>query len=461
VKTDTKPVNPWVVLYTLSIGLFVTGVSSTSVNTAIPAMSSGLSATLDQVLWIVNIYSLALAVLIITAGRLGDLYGPRRLFIIGLFVFAGASLFCGLAQTPTQLILGRLLQGIGGALLSPQSLSMISKVFPPERRGAATGIWGGIAGGAVALGPSLGGVIVSAWGWRWNFLVNVPICLVAAVLAIVLIPELGGGKRHKLDWLGSGLITGGLFLCIFGLIEGPSHKWGTAIGPYSIPMFLVAGIVLIGLFVVVERDRQGREPLLPFAVLKDRNFRLMLMVIVSLTGAVGSMLLLMSVYLQSAVGMSPLGAGVVMAIAPTVSIAIAPVAGRFTDRVGGRNILIVGLLLFVLGLLYTVAVAAVDSTWLDLLPGLVLVGVAMGVTFAPPLTIAMYNVDPKIAGAAAGALNTIRSFGVAISSAAVGALMQGQLAASLRRTIVPQLEGLPEETKAPLLTGSATSSRGA
>jgi EmrB/QacA subfamily drug resistance transporter len=455
-----KPGGPWPVLYTLLLGLFVMGVSSTSVNTAIPAISEDLGATFDEVLWTVNIYTLVLAVLVITAGRLGDLYGPKRLFIAGLTLFSCASVACGLSQTPTQLILARAVQGIGGALVSPQSLSMISKVFPPERRGRAMGVWGATAGAAVAIGPSLGGLVVSAWGWRWIFLVNVPVCVLAVVLAAVLIPAVGGGRRRRLDLLGS-LVAGiALFLLMFGLIEGQNYGWGAVWGPVSIPVLLVAGALLLGLFVVVERGRQDAEPLLPFAIVRDRNFSLMAAVTITLVGAVGAMLLLLSVYLQAALGLSAFTAGLVMAVAPAVSIVVAPASGRLTDRLGGKPVLVTGLVLFAAGLLDIVVVADVDTSWPDLLPGLVIVGVAMGVTFAPPLTIAMYRIDKAIAGAAAGTLNTIRQFGATVGAAVVGALIQARLAISVRDAAAEQADALAAPLREPFLSAVSRTTEG-
>ncbi|WP_436498870.1 MFS transporter [Actinokineospora sp. HUAS TT18] len=457
--TKREP-DPWLVLGTLLLGLFVMGVGSTSVNTAVPSISDDLGATFDQLLWVINIYTLVLAVLVITAGRLGDLYGPKRLFIIGMTVFTAASIACGLAQTPVQLIAARFVQAIGGALVSPQSLSMISKVFPPERRGAAMGVWGATAGAAVAIGPSIGGLIVSAWGWRWIFLVNVPICLLAIVLAAVVIPSVGEVKQRRLDLVGSALASAALFLITYGLIEGKTHDWGTVWGPVTIPMVIGAGLVALVAFIVVERGRQDREPLLPLVILRDRNFSVMAVVTITLVGGVGAMLLLLSIYLQSALGLTAFAAGLVMAIAPAVSIAVSPISGRMTDKHGGKPVLIVGLVLFAAGLLHLVVTAEAHSSWWNLLPGLILVGVAMGVTFAPPLTIAMHDIDPSVAGAASGTLNTIRQFGATIGAAAVGALAQSQLAGSLRDSAAGQAAALEPRLREPFLGAMADAADG-
>lgn len=452
--------SPWVVLYTLMLGLFVTGVSSTSVNTAIPAIGTGLDATFDELLWMVNGYTIVLAAVVITAGRLGDLYGPRRLYVIGLVVFAAGSVAAGLAQSPTVLILARLVQALGGALVSPQSLSMIGKIFPPERRGRAMGIWGAVAGLAVAIGPSLGGLIVSGWGWRWVFLVNVPICLATAVLALVLVPDVAGGRRRRLDLLGSALAGAALFLVSYGLIEGQSHGWGRVWGPVPVVAVIGAGVVLLGVFARVERGRQDREPLLPFVILRDRNFAFMALVTITLVGAVGAMLLLLSILLQSGLGLAAVSAGLVIAIAPVVSSAVAPVTGRLTDRLGGKYLLVAGLLLFAVGLGQLALVAGPGASWWDLLPGLVVIGVAMGVVFAPPLAIAMHDIDPAMAGAASGALNTIRNFGATIAAAVVGAVVQSRLGTALRDAADAQAATLDPALREPLRAGVAQASAG-
>jgi EmrB/QacA subfamily drug resistance transporter len=448
------------VLSTLMLGLFVTGASSTAVNTAIPAIGTGLDATFGELLWVVNSYPLLLAAVVIIAGRMGDLYGPRRLYVIGLVVVAVGSVAAGFAQSPTALIVARLVQAVGGAMVAPQSLSMISKIVPPERRGRAMGVWGAVAGLAVAIGPSLGGLIVSAWGWRWVFLVNVPVCLATAVLAMVMVPALEGGRRHRLDVLGAALAGTALFLVTYGLIEGESHGWGAVWGPVPIPAVIGAGVVLLGVFAWVERGRQDREPLLPFAIACNRNFALMALVTITLFGTVGAMLLLLSVLLQSAFGLAAVAAGLVIAIAPTVSSVIAPVSGRLTDLVGGKYLLVAGLALFAVGLGHVALVAGPGADWSDLLPGLVVIGVAMGVAFAPPMTIAMHDIDPAVAGAASGALATIRNFGVAMAAAVVGAIVQARLGVSLRDAARAEAGSLDPSLREPLLTGVAEASRG-
>src|ERR1700674_126080 len=263
--------NPWLVLVVLCTGFFMILLDTTIVNVAIPAMSAGLNTTLDQILWVLNAYILVYAVLLITAGRLGDLYGQRNLFAIGLAIFTIASALCGLSQNATELIAARILQGVGGALLTPQTLAILTSLFPPERRGAAFGIWAGVAGLATIAGPTVGGAIVTYINWRWIFFVNVPIGIAAIVATFAIIPDLRPGRSHGWDIVGIFLATLGLFGVVFGLIEGERFKWGE-IGAYvvTIPEVIGVGAVLLVLFVIWERLQT--EPLVPLSLFEERNF---------------------------------------------------------------------------------------------------------------------------------------------------------------------------------------------
>src|SRR5712691_13236214 len=263
--------NPWLVLLVLTTGFFMIMLDTTIVNVAIPAMSAGLNTTLDQILWVLNAYVLVYAVLLITAGRLGDLYGQRTLFAIGLAISTVASGLCGFAQDANQLIVARILQGVGGALLTPQTLAILTSLFPPERRGAAFGIWAGAAGLATLAGPTVGGAIVTYIDWRWIFFVNVPIGIAALVATFAIIPDIRPGRRHGWDIMGVFLATAGLFAVVFGLIEGQRFNWGE-IGSYgiTIPEVIIGGVVLLVVFIVWERFQA--EPLMPLSLFRDRNF---------------------------------------------------------------------------------------------------------------------------------------------------------------------------------------------
>jgi EmrB/QacA subfamily drug resistance transporter len=381
-------------------------------------------------------------VLLITAGRLGDLFGQRTLFAIGLFVFTLASALCGISQTVNELIAARILQGVGGALLTPQTLAILTSIFPPERRGAAFGVWGGVAGLATIAGPTIGGAIITYINWRWIFFINVPIGIAAFIATFLIIPDLRPGRRQGWDIVGVVLASAGLFGVVFGLIEGQRYNWGqitsTAI---TIPEILGAGAFMIVLFIIWERFQT--QPLVPLSLFEDRNFAVANWIAAAISFGMLSMFLPITIYLQSVRGFSALTAGLTIAPMSLTSMVVAPFAGRFSDRVGGKYILMTGISLFTIGMASLAFVAGPDSTWVNFLLPTIIAGAGMGMTFAPMTTVAMRNISPRIAGAASGVLNTIRQLGAAIGSAVVGAILQNRLAITLHDEAVSHAAALP------------------
>ncbi len=434
--------NPWLVLVVLTSGFFMILLDTTIVNVAIPAMSAGLNTTLDQILWVLNAYILVYAVLLITAGRLGDLYGQRNLFAIGLLVFTAASALCGVSQNATELIAARILQGVGGALLTPQTLAIITSLFPPERRGAAFGVWGGVAGLATIAGPTVGGAIITYINWRWIFFINVPIGIAALIATFAIIPDLRPGRSHGWDVVGVILATAGLFAVVFGLIEGQRYNWGE-IASYgvTIPQLIVGGVAVIGLFLVWERFQT--EPLLPLSLFQERNFAVANWIAAAISFGMLSLFLPVTIYLQSVRGFSALVAGLTFAPMSLMSMVVAPFAGRLADKIGGKYILLTGISLFTIGFGLVTFVAGPDSTWINFLVPAIIAGAGMGMTFAPMTTVAMRNISPQMAGAASGILNTTRQLGAAIGSAVVGAILQSQLATTLHNQAVSHASALP------------------
>lgn len=422
--------NPWTVLVALCVGQSLGLLNSTVVNVALPAVGADLGATLDQVLWVVNAYILVFTALTMVGARFGDLFSPKRMYLVGLGVFTAASIACGLAQSSGQLIAARVLQAVGSAMMSPQTLSIITKVFPADRRGAAIGVWGSFSGLAVAVAPTLGGLLVSALDWRWVFFMNAPLGVAGFVLAVLVVPNVPAGASRRLDLPGIALLTSGVFLVTYALIEGEPHRWGPMWGPVTAPMVLAAGVAAMVVFWRVERRRQDRGPLLPFAVVRDRDFVLMSAVTAAIACGIGCTFLLVFLHLQSGAGMSALTSGLVVAVAPGISIFFSPLSGRLTDRYGGKYVLVTGLVLAAVGIGLLALETRVDTTWPGLLPALVVLGVGMGVVFSPGGTIAMRNVAPEHSGAASGLLSLSRLIGSGIGSAAVGALLQARIAAA-------------------------------
>jgi len=440
--------NPWVVLIVMSLGFFMTLLDLTIVNIAIPNMITKLHASLDGVLWVINAYALVLAVLLITAGRLGDLRGQRKMFIIGVIVFTLASAACGLSLNVTELVAFRAVQGLGAALLMPQTLAILTTVFPPERRGAAFGVWGAVAGVATIAGPTLGGLLVSAFDWRYIFLINVPIGVAVVLMGIFLIPDVRTGTQHRLDIPGVILASLALLAICYGLVEGQKYHWSTITSFVSIPLVIAVGVVLLAVFLFVQARTQDREPLVPFGLFRDRNYSLMNWVSGAVSIGMMGIFLPFTIYLQSALGYSALKAGLTMAPASIVSMFVAPVAGRLTDRIGGKLILFAGLLCFAAGMGLTGEIATVHSSWTDFVPTLALAGFGMGCTFAPMTTTAMRSVRPQNAGAASGMINTVRQVGAVIGTAAVGALLQNRLAVSLPAAARSHAAALPPQARA-------------
>ncbi|SEF89252.1 drug resistance transporter, EmrB/QacA subfamily [Saccharopolyspora kobensis] len=447
--------NPWAVLLTLSLGFFLTLLDLTAVNVAIPSMIDTLHASLDEVLWVINIYILALAALLITSGRLGDVRGPRTMFIGGVALFTVASVLCGLSQDPAQLIAARALQGLGAAALVPQTMTIIMATFPAERRGTALGVWGAVAGVATISGPTLGGLLVSTVGWRWIFFVNVPIGAIVLAMAVALVPDVRHGARRRLDVLGVVLAAATLVCLTFALTEGQRYDWNAGIWA-----LLGGAVLLLVVFLVHQRSRQHGEPLLPFVLFHDRNFAVMSFVSATVQVGMLGLFLPVMIYLQSVLGFSALKAGLVMAPAMVVSAVLSPVAGRMADRFGGKYVLMSGLTLFAGGMAGLAWATDVGRAWWEFQPALLVTGVGIGCVFGPMVTVAMYNVKPEMAGAASGVLNTIRQIGTVIGSAAVGAVLQNRLAASLQDEAAKQATDLPESVRGQFVAAFDNAAKG-
>jgi len=439
--------NPWAVLLVVSLGFFMTLLDLTIVNIAIPNLITNLHASLDDVLWVINAYALVLAVLVITAGRLGDLIGPRIMFTRGIAVFTAASAACGLAPNPGWLIAFRAVQGLGAAMLMPQTLTIITNTFPAERRGAAFGIWGAVAGVATIAGPTLGGLLVTAFDWRWIFYVNLPIGVIVLLITPIIIPDLRLGRRHRIDIPGVLLASGGLLAICYGLVEGQKYNWGTITGFISIPLILGLGVVLLLAFLLVQKLTQDKEPLIPFALFRDRNYSVVNWVSCVLAVGMMGIFLPLTIYFQSVLGFTALKAGLTMAPASLMSIFVAPVAGRMVDKIGGKYILMTGLTLFGVGMGWLALIAHPTSTWPTFLAPLTVAGFGLGCIFAPLTTVAMRNVDPRMAGAASGVLNTVRQVGQVIGVAAVGALLQNRLVSSITNEAATRSAALPPQVR--------------
>jgi EmrB/QacA subfamily drug resistance transporter len=452
--------HPMAALAVLVLGMFMTLLDLTIVNIAIPSLLDGLHASLDQVLWVLNAYSLLYAVLLITSARLGDVYGPKNLFAAGIVIFTVASGASALAQDPAQLILARALQGLGAAVLAPQGLPLMMSLFPADKRGGVFAIYGVIGGLAVIAGPTVGGLLVTHFGWRSIFTVNLPIGLVTFVLALLLIPDLRPGRSHRLDLAGVALATAGLVCVVFGLIEGQRYDWGTVAGIVTIPGIIGAGVLLLAAFLFHQRRRQGSEPLLPFEVFKDRNFTLMALVLCAMGFAILGLYLPLTIYLQSVLGLSAIDAGLTIAVQPLTTMFVSGLAAGLTQKVDGKYILVFGLVALAAGSGYIDWAAQAGSGRWDFLPGLIASGAGMGCIWMPVFSIATRDLPAHLGGAASGVVNTIQELGGVLASAVVGALLQNRLALALHDRAVEASVQLPAGVRSQFVDGFSNAAKG-
>ena len=457
-----RPVRPVLVLTVFCLGLFMTLLDITIVNIAIPDLVTDLDATLETVLWVGSAYSLVYTVLLITAGRLGDIVGPRRMFLVGLSIFTAASLASGLSATPGQLIAFRAAQGLGAALLAPQGLPIITSILPTEKRGpafAATGIMSGLG---VLLGPTLGGFIVTNVGWRWIFFLNIPIGVIAIALAFVFMPDIRPGRRHRLDWPGVALLTTGLFGLVFGLIEGQRYDWGTVTGFVTIPMIIGVGVLLLAIFLSYQAKTQGQEPLLPFAVFADRTFTIMTIVLLAMGFAMVGIFLPMTIYYQSVLGLSAVAAGLVIGTQSIAMMFTSGIVGGLSGsgKISMKWVLFGGLLLFAAGMVYVVAVAEPDSGQWAFVPGLVAAGIGLGCVWTPVFGLATRDMPPARAGVGAGVLDTLQELGAVLATAVLGALLANRLTDAMRAQAQFAAVQLPEPARGPFLDGMSAAGSG-
>ena len=449
---------PWAILLVLCLGTFAILLDTTIVNVALPSLITSLHASLDQALWVVNGYLLVFCALLIVASRLGDRFGRRRLFMLGLAVFALASALCGAAQNPGELIAARVLQGIGAASLAPQPMAIIQDAFPRDRMGAAFGIFSSMVGLAAVSGPVLGGLLTTYLSWRWVFYVNLPIAAAGIVLALRLVPELTVRHRRRLDVPGVLLSSTGLAAVVYGLIEGQRYHWGTVAAGVTIGEIIAAGVVVLAGFVIWER-RQG-EPLLPLSLFGNRTFSIMVVLNIIVQFALQSMLLINSINLQSVLGFTAVHGGLTGLPLTLALTALAPFAGRLTDRLGGKFVLIAGLVVYAAGITGLAAVASVHATSLTFAPVLFVAGLGMGAIFAPMATMAMHAAPPPLVGAASGVLNTGRQFGATLGGAVSGAVLAAQLAVAMHARALADARMLPAAARPAFVSGITRAAQG-
>lgn len=428
---DVTPASrPWPALWALVVGFFMILVDTTIVSVANPRIMQGLDADINSVIWVTSAYLLAYAVPLLVTGRLGDRFGPKRIYLIGLVVFTVSSAWCGLAGSIEMLIAARAVQGLGAALLTPQTMAVITRTFPPHDRGRAMSLWGATAAVATLVGPVLGGLLVDSLGWEWIFFVNVPVGIVGFLLAWRLVPTLET-HSHQFDIPGVVLWAIGMSCLVFGIQEGETFNWGTIWGPVNVWSLIGLGVAVLGVFLWWQRRGRG-EPLLPLRLFSDRNFSLGNAAIAMVGIAVTSNALPLVFYYQLVLGFTPTRAALQLVPMALFSGVLAPVVGRLVDRVHPRYLATAGLLMMAASMLwYAVWLVPDESLWWRLLFPSALMGIGSAFTWSPIGTTTTYNLAPADAGAGSGVYNSVRQVGSVLGSAAIAALIQARLAASL------------------------------
>jgi EmrB/QacA subfamily drug resistance transporter len=433
-QTDTAPAEPhrcagdrrkWWTLGAVGVGLFMIMIDNTVVNVALPTMQHDLGLSLEQLEWVVTGYALTFATFMLTGGTLADLVGRRRIFVAGLAAFTVASLLCGLAGSAGLLIVWRTVQGVGAAIMTPATLSILVAAFPPRQRGTAIGIWAAVSALALAIGPLLGGLLTEHVGWHWIFFINVPVGVLGVAASLAFIDESRDQSTvRRLDL--PGLLTSGvgLFALTYALIQGNTAGWSS---PQIVGAFAAAVITLTAFGVI---ELRSRTPMLDLALFRDPSFTGANLVSLLVSLAMFGVFFYLSLYMQQVLGYTPVQAGLTFLPTTVLIILVAPQAGRLTDRFGARWIVGIGMTLIAISLTVYSRLDA-TSTFRGIVPGLLTGGVGMAMTMAPTTAATMAAVPANEAGVGSAILNSIRQLGGSLGIALIGAIMAQRLRSSL------------------------------
>jgi EmrB/QacA subfamily drug resistance transporter len=414
----TEDNRKWWTLGAMCFALFMIMLDNTVVNVALPSIQRSLHTSLSNLEWTINAYTLTFGVLLVTGGRMGDIFGRRRMFLAGVVAFAAASAAIGMAPNDAFLIAGRAVQGIGAAFMMPGTLSIISNTFPPQERGRAIGTWAGVSALALALGPVVGGALTQYVSWRAIFYINVPVAAAAVAVTLFATHESRDESvDRRIDWPGIATLSIGLTALILALVESTSWGWGDT---KTIALLATAAISLPA-FLLIELKVPA--PMVQFDFFKSRQFFGANVIAVIVSFAMLGMFLLTALYIQNILGYSPLQAGIRFLPTTLMIVAIAPISGRLADKIGSRIPITVGMALTALSLFLQTQIT-VNSGYTDLLPAFVLMGIGMALVMSPMSTAAMNAVPANKAGVASGILSMNRMVGGTFGVALLGTIFQ-------------------------------------
>ncbi len=417
-KLITEANAKWWTLGAMCFALFMMMLDNTVVNVALPSIQRDLGSSLSSLEWTINGYTLSFAVLLATGGRLGDIFGRRKTFLLGVIIFAASSAVAGLSQTTAELVVSRITQGIGGALMMPATLSIVTNAFEPHERGKAIGTWAGVSALALAIGPVLGGLLTEHVTWRAIFYINIPVAAGAIVATLFAVKESRDETvGREVDYLGVGTLTAGLTALVLALIQGNQWGWGSP----QIVALLAGSVVALVAWVFIEQ--RVKAPIVEFPLFASRNFVGTNIIALVVTFAMMSQFFFIALYMQDILGLSPLEAGVRFLPATLMIVTVAPIAGRLTDKVGPRWLIATGLTL-VSGALYWLTTIHLGTTYGDIWPSFVLMGFGMALVMSPMSTAAMNAVSVAKAGVASGILSMNRMIGGTLGIAVIGAVFQ-------------------------------------
>jgi EmrB/QacA subfamily drug resistance transporter len=446
--THEHPNHKWWTLFAMCFALFMIMLDNTIVNVALPSIQHDLKPTPENLEWTVNAYILVFATLILLGGKLGDRFGRKRIFLVGLVVFTLSSMACALAQTDTQLIGFRAVQGVGGALLNPLSLSILVAAFPRKQLPQAIGIWAGISGLGLAIGPLLGGFLTQHFSWSAVFWVNVPIGVIAFGVTAWAVIESRDPSARTLDVVGTVLISASLFSLTWGLIKTANHSW---VGLYTLS-FIGAAIVLGALFVVWESRMD--DPMIPLAFFRIRAFTVSSIVVALVGLALFGVIYFLTLYFQNVRGYDPIQAGLRTLPTTMMILFVAPIGGRLSGRVGPRWLMTVGMLLASVGL-FGLSFVDVGSSYNTIWPFQMLMGAGMALTMPAVSATGMAAVDRSKAGIASGVINASRQVGGALGIAVLGGIgttLAADMWADRTANLPPRLHAAAERL-VPLVQG--------